>query len=746
MPTDLTDAEPLLPTVAVLTSGGDASGMNAAVRAVVRTGLSLGIKVFAVREGYRGLIEGGAAIKRMRPGDMGGVIQRGGTTIGSSRSTDFRSRDGRRRAVRNLLTHGIDALVVIGGDGSLSGANLLREEWPGLVEELVAAGEVTAETAAGHPYLRLAGLAGSIDNDMFGTDMTIGTDTALHRIIEALDSIRSTASSHQRAFVVELMGRNCGYLALTAALACGAVRTYIPERPPDTDDWAEDLCAAMRAGAAAGRRQNLVLVAEGAKDRDGTPIKVADVKREVEERLGADVRITILGHVQRGGSPSAYDRFMGTTVGHAAVHQLRAATPDAPPQLIGVRGNTVTSSPLMDCVEKTRAVAERIAARDYDGAMQLRGGSFGDLYDILHTMEQAAPKPPPPGHTKFRLAVVHGGGPAPGMNTAVRSAVRLALDRGYEMAAVRGGFRGLRDGDVEEFGWMSVSEWVWSGGAELGTNRYVPDEAGVAAIARQVADHRIDGLLVIGGWTAFLAAYRLHESRAAHPVLALPIVCLPATINNDLPGTDISIGSDTALNSIVSDVDKIKQSAVATRRCFVVEVMGRDCGYLALTSGVATGAERVYLPEEGITLDDLIADVQQLTKGFRAGKRLGLLIRNENADPVYTTGFIRRLLQKEGGDLFDAREAILGHVQEGGDPSPFDRILATRLAARCVQYLAEQLEWGQRGSAMIGYQAGRLAFTDLASYPTLVEPDAQRPVEQWWMDRRPLAAVMDAGG
>jgi 6-phosphofructokinase 1 len=215
------------------------------------------------------------------------------------------------------------------------------------------------------------------------------------------------------------------------------------------------------------------------------------------------------------------------------------------------------------------------------------------------------------------------------------------------------------------------------------------------------------------------------------------------TINNDLPATELTIGSDTALNVIVSNIDKIKQSAVASRRCFVVEVMGRDCGYLALMSGLACGAERVYLPEEGITLSNLTDDVHALAEGFRAGKRLGLVVRSENADPVYSTGFIRALFEKEGGDLWDSREAILGHVQEGGNPSPFDRIQATRLTARCVEYLSEQLESGTRASAMLGFQSGRLQFTDLTSYPNLVRTDVQRPIEQRWMAQRPLARVMD---
>ena len=729
-------------SIAVLTSGGDCSGMNPAVRAVVRSALHHGIDVHAIYEGYQGLVEGGDLIRRFSSSDVGGILQRGGTLIGTARSTAFRTRDGRRKAARNLVDRGIDALVVIGGDGSLTGANLFREEWPELLKELVDAGELHPRAAEEHRYLRLVGMVGSIDNDMFGTDMTIGADTALHRIVEAMDALDSTASSHQRTFIVEVMGRHCGYLGLMSSLATGANWVLIPERPP-ADDWQQLMCSVLRAGRENGRRRNLVVVAEGARDRHGEPITVDDVQRTLEQELGEDARATILGHVQRGGSPSAFDRYLSTLLGNAAVEQLLRATPDATPQLVGLRGHQLVSSPLMDCVAKTKAVAERIEAQDHDGAMLLRGGSFRESFGILTTMQQAAARPTRAGRTRFRLAFVHSGGPAPGMNTAARAAVRLTLDRGYTLLAVRNGFSGLRDGDVRELGWMDISGWVSSGGAELGTNRYVPDVAGVARIADVLASHRIDGLIMAGGWSGYAAAHVLHSHRRTHPALDIPIVCLPMTINNDLPATELTVGSDTALNSIVANIDKIKQSAVASRRCFVVEVMGHDCGYLALMSGLACGAERVYLPEEGITLENLTADVHALAEGFRAGKRLGLVIRSENADRVYSTGFIRALFEKEGGDLWDSREAILGHVQEGGDPSPFDRIQATRLTARCVEYLSEQLEAGTRASAMIGFQSGRLQFTDLTSYPALVEPDVQRPREQRWMAQRPLARVMD---
>ena len=209
--------------IAVLTSGGDAPGMNAAVRAVVRTALREGVRVFFIHEGYRGMVDGGAAIQPASSAAVGGILQRGGTVIGTARSREFMTRGGRRAAARNLLEWGIDALIVIGGDGSLVGADVFRAEWPQLLDELVQASEVDAEVARAHPHLRLVGLVGSIDNDMFGTDMTIGADTALHRITEAIDAIHATAASHQRTFVIEVMGRRCGYLALMAALAAGSL-------------------------------------------------------------------------------------------------------------------------------------------------------------------------------------------------------------------------------------------------------------------------------------------------------------------------------------------------------------------------------------------------------------------------------------------------------------------------------------------------------------------------------------------
>jgi len=726
----------------VLTSGGDAPGMNAAVRAVVRTALDRGAEVYAIYEGYRGMVDGGDRIRVMNWDSVGGILQRGGTVIGSARCSEFRTRDGRRQAARNLLEREIDRLVVIGGDGSLTGANVFRQEWPELLAELVERGEIIQELADRHVNLVIVGLVGSIDNDMYGTDMTIGADTALHRITEAVDAIQSTAASHQRSFVVEVMGRGCGYLALMSGIATGADWVLIPENPPAVDNWEERMCQFVKAGREAGRRDSIVIVAEGARDRNGNPISSDYVKNVLEERLGEDTRVTILGHVQRGGSPTAFDRNLSTLMGYAAVEEILSATAESEPLLIGMRGNRIVRSPLMQCVEETHGVAETLAARDYEKAMDLRGGSFKESFRTMRTLVRALPHPPEPGQKQFHFAVMHAGGPAPGMNTAVRAAVRLGLDRGHLMLGVRNGFRGLVAGDIRDMDWMSVNGWASMGGAELGTNRKIPDGSDFYAIARNIEEHHINGLLMIGGWTGYEAAYRLYNQRGQFPTFNIPIICLPATINNNLPGSELSIGADTALNSIVEAVDKIKQSAVASQRCFVVEVMGRYCGYLALMGGLATGAERVYLNEEGVTLDDLRADLNSLITGFKGGKRLALMIRNEMSNPFYTTGFMCALFEEEGQDLFDVRQSILGHVQQGGDPTPFDRIQATRLADKCIQFLIEEADKGEPGGAFIGFEGGQVKFHSLEDFPRLTDARHQRPKEQWWMGLRPVARVL----
>lgn len=728
--------------IGILTSGGDAQGMNAAVRAVVRTAVSLGARVFAVYEGYQGMVDGGTGIRELAWEDVGSILHKGGTIIGTFRSKDFRERDGRRRAARNLLEHGIDRLVVIGGDGSLSGLDQFRAEWPELLAELVASGELDRAVADDHPALMFAGLVGSIDNDLVGTDMTIGADTALHRIVDAIDALASTAASHQRSFVVEVMGRHCGYLALMSAIAGGCDYVLLPEDPPGPG-WEQRMCTALHRARAAGRRDSLVVVAEGARDREGRPISSGYVRQVIEDTLGEDARVTILGHVQRGGAPSAYDRWASTWLGFEAVQEVLAATPETAGPVLGFRGNRVTRVPLVEAVARTRQVPDLIAAGDYAGAMALRGGSFTEASRIFAELVEPS-RIDAPEESK-RIAVIHAGGLAPGMNAAARDAVRLGISRGHTMLGVHDGFPGLRDGNLTELHWGDVEGWLVDGGADLGVRRTVPVTEELYRISRSIEDHRVDALLMVGGWNGYQAADVLHREAARFPACGLPIVCVPASIDNNLPGSELAIGADTALNVITEAVDRIKMSGSAAKRAFVVETMGRYCGYLALMGALAGGAERVYLHEEGISLPALVDDLAWLRHSFASGRKLFLAIRNENANPLYTTDFLARLLEQEGQGLYDVRQNILGHIQQGGCPTPFDRLLAVRLVSRALDLIGAEFAAGTTNSWYLGLVQSKVTAFPLGQMTAEMDLLYRRPREQWWLALRPvLKAVADA--
>lgn len=721
--------------IGVLTSGGDAQGMNAAVRAVVRTTLRLGAQPYAVMEGWAGAVAGGEGIRPLNWDSVGSILHRGGTIIGTARSKEFPTREGMLSAAANLLEHGIDRLVVIGGDGSLTGTNEFRKAWPSLLAELIETGRITSEVAAAHAQLMIAGLVGSIDNDLVGTDMTIGADSALHRIMEAIDSLSSTAASHQRTFVIEVMGRHCGYLALMSAVAGGCDYVFVPELPP-ADGWEEDMCNKLQAGRAAGRRDSMVIVAEGAQDREGNQITAAHVCDVLEERLGEDARVTILGHVQRGGRPSAYDRWMSTLLGYAAAQEVLRATPESEPHIIGVRHNRIAHLPLMESVENTRAVATYIKDGDYEAAVEARGASFAQMLQIFENMST------PPSQSRHdddspvknkRVAILHAGGLAPGMNTAARAAVRLGIDHGLTMLGIEGGFPGLLDGAVKELSWADVEGWVGEGGAALGTHRDYPTIEQLYSIGRSLESNHIDGLIVIGGFNAYLGAHTLIKERDRYPAFNIPIVCVPASIDNNLPGSELSIGADTAVNSTVSTLDAIKLSASASKRCFVAEVMGRRCGYLTLMSGLATGAEKVYLPEHDATLDEIASATSDMVKSFRDGRRLYLVLRNEAACGLYSTKLLADVFAQESNGLYDVRESVIGHVQQGGNPTAFDRLMATRLVTNAMQVLVDELVAGTARGHYVGLVNGEFRDSPLAHMNDELDLVNRRPRDQWWL-------------
>ena len=714
--------------IALLTSGGDAPGMNAAVRAVVRGGIAYGMDVYAVYEGYQGLIED--RIVQMDWTSVSGIMQQGGTIIGTARSKDFRTREGLLKAAENLVKRGIDSLVVIGGDGSLSGADQFSQDWSGLLAELMKAGRITPAQQAACPQLRIVGLVGSIDNDMANTDMTIGADSALHRITDAVDALRSTAYSHQRIFIVEVMGRNCGYLALMSAIASGASWVFIPEHPPEAG-WEDKMCKLLHAGHLAGRRDNIIIMAEGARDLHGNPITCDQVQKIIEEKLNLECRITILGHVQRGGAPSAYDRYMSTAYGYQAVKELMKDNPDNKSVIIVSSNNRIAVAPLIESVEKTRAIASALKEGEYAKAEEMRGIDWGKTCDLVNVQAQVSPATAKL-EQNARIAVITSGWPAPGMNNAIRTIVRVAMNEGHEVIGVEDGVEGLIAGRFRELSWMEVDSWAGSGGTKLGTNRTLPKESDYYRIAANLEKNRIDGLIIIGGWTAYTLASKLHAARKTFEIFRIPLICIPASINNNLPGVELSIGCDTALNTIVQAIDKIKNSSDSARRLFIVEVMGRFCGFLAMMSGMATGAEYIYMHEMGVNVDMLQKHTHSLVNSFRAGRRTALIIRNERANPTYDINFISALFDQEGGNWFDVRKTILGPMQQGGDPSPFDRILAARLAYEATRQILERIRTKNDSCAMVGQAGGKAMIFEQDELEKMVCEEWQRPLRQWW--------------
>jgi 6-phosphofructokinase 1 len=275
--------------IAILTSGGDCPGMNAAIRSVVRTSLSLGVEIYGIEQGYKGLI--GNKILKMDTKSVANIIQRGGTFLRSARCEEFKTEEGQKKALDVLKDNKIDGLIVIGGDGSLKGAKVLHENYG----------------------VNVVGLPGSIDNDIYGTDMSIGVDTALNTIVNCIDMINDTASSHDRTFLIEVMGRNCGYLALKSAIAGGAEAVLIPEVPYDI----KSIIRKIQSRYEEGKTRSIVIVAEGV----GSAYDFGKVFGMIG---GFETRITILGHLQRGGSPTVFDRFLATRLGTAAVEELLA--------------------------------------------------------------------------------------------------------------------------------------------------------------------------------------------------------------------------------------------------------------------------------------------------------------------------------------------------------------------------------------------------------------------------------------
>ncbi|EJT70421.1 6-phosphofructokinase [Gaeumannomyces tritici R3-111a-1] len=693
--------------IAVMTSGGDAPGMNAAVRAVVRMAIHMGCDAYCVYRGYEGLVRGGDDIKKTSWEDVRNYLATAGTQILTARCMAFYERPGRLIAAKNMVLNGIDALIICGGDGSLTGADKFRAEWPSLLDELVQKGELSTKQVQPYRHLNIVGLVGSIDNDLSGTDATIGCYTALMSICECIEKIDSTAESHERAFVVEVMGRHCGWLALMAAIATGADFVFIPEKPRD-NNWKEEMCAIIQKNREIGTKKTIVIIAEGAHDRHGRKITAHEVHELLadEEGLGLDTRTSVLGHLQRGGKAVAYDRMLATLQGVEAVKAVLEATPETPTCVIAMSENQIIRKNLMEAVQDTKKVADAIKAQDFDLALSLRDVEFAEQYKsyMMLTSVNLNKSLLLPKEKQMRIGFINVGAPAGGMNAATRAGVAYCMSRGHEAVKIENGFAGFArhhgdvgdkgnyEGSVKGFDWFQVDKWGTLGGSEIGTNRELPSESGMEHIANLVGKYKLDAMFIVGGFEAFRAVSELRQARDKYPSLCIPFALLPATVSNNVPGTEYSLGSDTCLNALVQFCDTIKQSAASTRRrVFVVETQGGRCGYVATLAGLACGASAVYTPEEGISMSMLDSDIKHLKAVFAKDKgrsRAGrLILVAEKASKVYTAQVIGDLIREEAHGRFESRDITPRHWAQGDTPSPMDRCRAVRLAIKCIEHL-----------------------------------------------------------
>uniref|UniRef100_H3BIK9 6-phosphofructokinase type A n=1 Tax=Latimeria chalumnae TaxID=7897 RepID=H3BIK9_LATCH len=736
--------------IAVLTSGGDAQGMNAAVRAVVRVGIYTGAKVFFVSEGYQGLVDGGDNIKEATWESVSMMLQLGGTVIGSARCQDFRTREGRMKGAYNLVKRGITNLCVIGGDGSLTGANEFRTEWSGLLADLVKIGKITADEAKKSSHLNIVGMVGSIDNDFCGTDMTIGTDSALHRIMEVVDAITTTAQSHQRTFVLEVMGRHCGYLALVTALSSGADWVFIPESPPE-ENWEDHLCRRLSESRTRGSRLNIIIVAEGAIDRHGKAITSDQIKDLVVKRLGFDTRITILGHVQRGGTPSAFDRVLGSRMGVEAVMALLEATPETPACIVSLSGNQAIRLPLMECVQVTKDVTKAMTMGKFDEAIKLRGRSFENNWNTYKSLAHS--------HltitkSNLNIAILNVGAPAAGMNAAVRSAVRCGILQGHKMFAVHDGFEGLALGQVEEIGWNGVGGWTGQGGSRLGTKRTLPGKY-FEEISSTISQYNIHALVIIGGFEEerFISNLYLRINNCKYQFDNLYFINWVLCVCNMVPLTTQQCLSPSGSHSVYVCLYLSPSISPSPWRVCIRYSMSEILNCLVVSISIREWIISAHAQSDRCNPYQLfMLNVEHLTEKMKTTVKRGLVLRNEKCNDNYTTDFIFNLYSEEGKGVFDCRKNVLGHMQQGGTPTPFDRNFGTKLGTKAVLWLTGKIKECYRqgrifantpeSACVLGMRKRLLVFQPVMELKEQTDFEHRIPKEQWWMKLRPILKIL----
>ena len=674
-----------------MTSGGDAPGMNAALRGVVRAALNRGWEVFGIRNAYRGLAEGEKNILPLDWLDVSWNFREGGTFLGSARFPDIAgdaltAKELKQKALLNLKELNISGLVIIGGDGSLTGGHelfnfLQNSRW--------------ASPELRDMELSMVAMPGSIDNDIPFTDMSIGVDTTLNTIIECIDKLRDTATSHGRVSIVEVMGRLRGYLAVMSGLATGADRIFIREEQISQNELTSML-QVLKESFANGQKAGIVIRSEGAGFSTGflkeTIANLLEPKREVRE--------TVLGHLQRGGNPTAFERIMATRMGIWAVQLLEAGLTE--PHMIGLTHNRIESVPLA-------RVLEKLAQPEFKNQLSPNTRNASRLCRKLEDPPQKNTSSP------FRIAVLTDGCSVSGMNIAVRAIARLAINQGIQAVGIKGGFSGLLRGPENvlqlDWGMLELKGIVRRAGTLLGvSSNGFPDAAEQAALLRQQIDtFDIKGLMVIGDSTAYEYAERIAG------LLQLPVVGIPAALCCNLLGTDLVIGIDTALNDFLNGIDRAVDAANLQKKIYIIHIIGDYCDCLVKLAAVAGGADALII-DQGTGRKDFSMLVQEKIKGIRriiaAGKNSSTVIFFAK-HPDQAEDALREIVRSiiDSGITVETSVITLETTLGGIVPTAFDRILAQRLAEKALAVLQDNMEKHDHAFHMVGMKGREIAVT-----------------------------------
>lgn len=612
--------------IGVLTSGGDAPGMNAAIRAVVRTAVSYGMEVVGVKRGFSGLID--EDFVNLDATSVADIIQRGGTFLFTARCPEMMTKEGQDAAAESCHKHGIQALVVIGGDGSFRGCQSLADRG-----------------------INVIGVPGTIDLDIACTEYTIGFDTAVNTAMNAIDNIRDTSTSQERCSIIEVMGRHAGYIALWCGIANGAEAVLTTELYNYEE---QKLIGDIQRKLKSGRKHYIIVNAEGIGDSEG-------MAKRIEYATGMPTTATILGYLQRGGSPTCKDRVFASAMGAKAVDILKKG---GSKRVVAFKNGAFVDFDMDEALAMKKTLDPFLVdmlsrlTRKGEGKMLLREGMLA-----------------PSGESQGRktIGILTSGDDAPGMNAAIRAIVRSAIGYNMKVIGFHHGFNGILDEDYIEMSNSTMSETVQKGGTLLlaGNCPEFKTEDGVKKAVEKLKALGVDVLIVIGGAGTMRGGLDLIAQ-------GVNVIGIPATIDLDIACSEYTIGFDTAVNTAMTAIDKIRDTSQSHERCSIIEVAGEHSGHNALWCGIANGAEDILTPEYYDRNPQRI--ISEIISKKKLGKRLHLIV---NSQAVGRSASLAKDVDFATG--LETRATVLGSLQCGGRPTCQDRVFASAMGGKAVE-------------------------------------------------------------